>query len=272
VLVSLEGEEATGKTTCAYTAPRKVVGLSFDMGAHRAIYGAKYEELFQDSKIQIIPYAPAPSFKPAWDDYDITIYELLRPIQMDNIRVSGCIEVWSYFTQLFVAAMTDPAVRSIVIDTMTVARRVRVDAHLEALQNMSKQGEKMRERLQQIEYGRPNDAIRDAYFMSQGLKKNLVAIHHLTDEYGEVMSKRGEREQVATGKRVLEGLSQTYRFVDVAVRMEKANKQLSGVFVKCGYNLDLEGQNIFDPTWDRIVTVIEMSLGDRIKLERRNDN
>jgi len=56
MLLSIEGEEACGKTTLAYSAPLPIVGFGFDMGIERAIKGGKYEELFAGLTINIIPY------------------------------------------------------------------------------------------------------------------------------------------------------------------------------------------------------------------------
>lgn len=272
MLISLEGEEACGKTTFAYTAPLKVVGFSFDLGAERALFGAK-AELFNGCKIKIVPYdkdAQAEHHTGIWKDYDIVVFELPRPIQLNSVRVRGAQALWDYFLELFVDALQDESVRSAVLDTATLARRVRVDAHLETLQSNTQKGKPMRERLLQIEYGMPNDAIRDLYNFSQGVKKNLIAVHHLTDEYADRINKNGEKEQVITGRRILEGLKGTHRIVDVALLMEKKGREIVGTPLKVGYNLALEGLPLRNPTWDKVANSITMSLGNRIEIERRN--
>lgn len=271
MLISLEGEEATGKTTFAYTAPLKIVGFSFDLGAQRALYGSM-SKLFEGLKIEIVPYkkdAKAEHHSGLWKDYDIVVFEMPRPIQLNSLRVRGARALWDYFLELFVDAMQDDLVRSVALDTATIARRVRVDTHLETLQDSTPKGKPMRERLLQIEYGMPNDAIRDLYNFAQGVKKNLIAVHHLTDEYKDRVNSKGEKEQVITGRRILEGLKGTHRTVDVALLMEKRDKQIVGTMLKCGYNLELEGAPLQNPTWDKLVTTISMSLQDRLEFERR---
>ena len=277
MLVSLEGEEASGKTTFAYTAPLKVVGFSFDMGAERALFGAKHNALFNGLRINLVPYDSAAQPTKVWGQSDITVYELPPPVQLDSIRIRGRQDLWNYFIILFADALKDSEVRSLVVDTATVARRVRADAYLETLQNEAERNKKpMRERLLQIEWGAANDSVRDLYTTSQGLKKNLITTHHLTNEYKDVIGKDGQVTQAITGRRILEGLAQTYRYVDVAMRMEKG--QAEGIpgqsiiarLVKCGYNLDLEGVPTINPTWDSTCNLISSSLGDRISLERRN--
>ena len=272
MLLSIEGEEATGKTTFAYSAPLPIVGFAWDMGIERALYGGRYTELFDGLRINTVPYKDG---KPTtvFDNMDITIFELPAPIQLDSIRVRGCIALWNYFLVTCVKALTDPTIKSVVVDTMTVARRVKANAYLEELQDAcEKQNKPMREQLLQIEYGKPNDAIRDIYNTGAGVKKNLIATHHLTDEYRSAPTGRdGKIESSPTGKRVLEGLTGTYRFVDVAVRMAKAGKDLTGELLKCGYDLSLEGMRLEGPTWDSVVNLVAMKTDDRIRIERRNN-
>ena len=276
MLLAIEGEEGCGKTTLAYTAPRRLVGFAFDMGVERALYGGKHGELFKDTKIQIVPYGKDPTMAPSWDGYDLTVYELPQPIQLDTILVIGAKELWDYFLFLLVKALKDDGVRSIVVDTMTVARRVKADAYLEGLQANPQAGRPPRERLLQIEWGATNDAIRGIYTTLAGVKKNLVAVHHLTDERKETIDSAGKVVQSLTGQRILEGLSQTYRFVDVAIRNEKLkwtdekDPKVQTVFRKCGYNLGMEGFAIANPTWDLLSQVIEDTLGGSLKLERTN--
>lgn len=272
MILSIEGEEACGKTTLAYTAPGKIVGFQFDLGSERALFGTQYEELFKGKEIQTIPYSPSPDPKGAWSKHDITVYELPSPIQLEGIRVFGAEELWLYFIKLFAKALTDPTVDSIAVDTMTIARKVRADAHLQSLQEKAfnrdgtrKPGVHLREQLQQIEYGHPNGSIRDLYTAGAGSRKNMAAVHHLTDEYRPSTDGKGEVTSVLTGKRILEGLAQTYRFVDIAVRCSKNGKKgITAQFQKCGYNLALEGTSIDSPTWDKLVGVIKMSTGDRM--------
>jgi hypothetical protein len=280
MLLSVEGESGVGKTTLAYTAPGRLVGFAFDMGVERALYGGLHHKLFKDHKIQVIPYDPKATSVPPkgegwpWSKHDITVYELPQPIQLDTIMVTGDEALWNYFIGHLVTVMKDPDVRSIVIDTMTVARRVKADAYLEGLQSNTPEGKQPRERLLQIEWGATNDAIRGIYTTCAGVKKNLVAVHHLTDERKETISSTGQVTQALTGNRILEGLGQTYRFVDVAIRNEKVinpgpdQAMIRTTLNKCGYNLSLEGMPIEDPTWNKLSQLIEDTLGGSLQLEK----
>lgn len=273
MITAIEGEEKTGKTTLAYTAPLKIVGFQFDLGQDRAIKGKRYEEFFKGLEIKEVPYKPGkPDAPGAWAKADIAIFELPIPVQIDSTRVHGVKELWEYFLAIVGEAIRDPLVRTLVVDTMTLARKAKADAYLQALQEVERSAQRVK--LLQIEYGAPNGAIRDLYSACKSVQKNLVAVHHLTDEYGEVNKVLGDKvvsERVRTGRRVLDGLDQTYRFVDVAVRMEKKDKELVGKIVSCGYALELEGMTLPNPTWDSLVNTISMTLGDRIAFERRQE-
>jgi len=250
--------------------------------------GGKFNELFNGVDIHYVPYDAAPAVLTGrmegetglWEGHDITVFELPPPIQLDSIRVKGYVTLWTYFIAMVARAFMANQIKTVVVDTMTVARRVKADAYLESLQNaafdsagnrISVQGQemKMRERLQQIEYGNPNDAIRDIYTTGAGVRKNLIAVHHLTDERMSKPNARGEVEQVLTGKRILEGLSNTNRFVDISIRLTKSGGQVKGEFKKFGYSLPIEGTSQDNPSWDKITSTVAIATGDRIQLDRR---
>ena len=282
MILSIEGDEATGKTTLAYSAPLPIVGFAFDMGIERAIKGGKYEELFAGLDINIIPYVKGVTYleaDAAWKDFDITIFELPNPIQLDSMRLQGNTALWLYAINAMAAAFSYPKIATIVVDTMTVARRTKASSHLENLQNAAYdaagnriQEVNLREQLIQIEYGKINDAIRDIYTTGAGVKKNLIATHHLTDERKAAPGPDGRIEQQLTGEKILEGLAQTHRFVDVAIRTSKEGGKINGELLKCGYNLGQEGTVMANPTWDSIANLIAMGTGDRIEIGRRNHN
>ena len=270
MILSVEADEKTGKTTFAYSAPTPIVGFGFDIGAKRAIYGMKYKELFEGLKIEIIPYEKntVPG-KEKWAGNDITIFELPRPIQLTQEKLLGFMEQWGYFINPFNDALMDAGVRTVVVDTMTLARRIKCDAYLQELQ----EGPRPRKQLLQIEYGHPNDSIRNLYDLAQGMGKNLIATHHLTDEYKSMPTgSNSEITSVATGKRILEGLNGTYRHVDVGLRLEKDGKGgVMGKIIECGYNIGLTGTPISNPTWNSVVRTISMSLENRIEFEERRE-
>ena len=276
MILSIEGEEKTGKTTLSYSGPLKVVGFQFDLGHDRAINGTKYNELFKGLNIKVVDYKEGKEPEQVWSNYDITIYKLPRPIQIDQTRVHGAKELWHYFLKLYGPVLMDSKVGSIVIDTMTVARKIKADAYLQELQELAeKRSSHMREQLTQIEYGKNvNDPIREIYVGTGAQEKNLIAVHHLDDERVDqaVVQSDGsiKKDSVLTGNKVLEGLRDTYKHIDVAVRQIKAKDKVQSRIEICGYDLSLVGRMIPDLTWDRLANVISDTLGGRITFDRRN--
>ena len=270
MILSVEGDEATGKSTVAYTAPYPIVGFSFDLGAERAIFGTQFEKHFDKLRVDIVKYDNKADAEALYNKQtaDIVIFRLPQPIQLETTKIVGCSELWDYFIKLFSMALMDTRIETIVIDTMTLARRLKADAYLQEQQK----GRADRKQLLQIEWGHPNDAIRNLYTICAGMDKNLVALHHLTDERKDVPGAGGTVESMMTGNRVLEGLSQTYRYVDVALRMHKRRGQLFGELKKSGPNMHLEGNEIPDPTWNLIFGMISMSLGGRLEMPMRASN
>ncbi len=272
MLLSIEGQEATTKTTTALTAPKPLVMFAFDISEERAIYGTKFGDYFEGKDIKIINYdkdTNPDKLKGVWKGHDITVFELPRPIQLDDALFHGVTELWNYFISTFGYAANDESVASLVVDTMTKARRIKADSHLQILQEKVKDGDNPRMRLLEIEYGVPNGAIESLYAIVKGMgKQHLIATHHLGDEYKDQLVK-SEIKTIKTGKLVLEGWNKTYSAVDVAIRMKKSNGdglKIEAEVLKCGYNLSLEGDKITDPTWDKLVSRVEMSLGGRITI------
>lgn len=251
MIVSVEGHEKTGKTTFAYTAPLPIVSFSLDMGHERALYGAMYPKFFEGLDIQVVPYVKGAKMVPA--TADITVYELPSPMQLDVDKMLGYIEQWDYFLDRYVDAMMDKRTGTVVVDTMTLMRKNKINAYLQELQGQGK----ARKQLQQIEYGHPDGAIRDLYVFAKSAGKNLVATHHLRDHYSPGL-RDGQVTTVADGTFEIDGVKDTAKFVDVGIRMGKDKGKLMATIDVCGPNLAFEGTSHPNLTWDKLVDVIEL--------------
>lgn len=256
MIVSLEGHEKTGKSAWAYTAPLPIVSFSLDMGHERAIYGTLFPKFFEGLTINIVPYVKGMKLKDELQSpADITIYELPSPMQLDADKLAGYMEQWDYFLDRYVEHMTNKVTKTIVIDTMTLMRKHKVNAYLQELQGQGK----ARKQLQQIEYGHPDGAIRDLYTFAKSAGKNLIATHHLRDHYAPGMSRDGVITTVADGTFEIDGVKDTARFADVVLRMEKDKTgKLETLLVTCGPNLQFEGNKYPNNTWDKLVDIIEL--------------
>ena len=255
MILSIEGDESTGKSTLAYTAPLPIVGLSTDMGHERAIYGSQFAKWFKGLDIEFVRYSkgggkvdlPVTLSR----GKDILIYELPAPIQFDPIKQVGYLEQWDYLLEVFMDQVQEPE-GSLVTDTMTLLNRNRRNAHLQFMQKK----DPSRSSLIQIEYGKPNEAIRDLYQAAQAFRKNMVVTHHLKQTY-EPEIVNGKVEHIWKGKYETDGVPDTRKQVDVSLRMSKEGSELKGMFMKCGYNLSLEGDSLPNPSWNMLVAMIE---------------
>lgn len=257
MIVSIEGNEATGKTTLALTAPLPIVMFSLDLGAERAIYGTHYEQFFKGLDVHFQRYVKGQ--EP--DDYtqhDITVYELPTPIQLDNDKLMGYMEQWQYFIGIFARAIVDPYVKTVVVDTMTLLRKNKCDAYLQELQGQGKP----RKQLQQMEYSHPDGAIRTLYTYAQSAGKNFIGVHHLRPHYTQQLNRDGTVESMPQGEEI-DGVRDTLRYVDVALRNEKDKGKLKSQIVKCGPNLGFEGTPIANATWDKLVEMLEVGWHGR---------
>lgn len=266
MIINVEGEEKTGKSTFAYTAPLPMVVFSFDMGHERAIFGKLYPEFFDGLDIATYKYkmpivtwangkATAKVEHEPFEGHDITIYEVPKPMQMDPNKVEGFMAQWAYFLTIYVKAMQDPLVQTVVIDTATLLYRNKVDAYLEEL-NMKGNS---RKQLLQIEYGHPNGEIRSVYDLASATGKNLVTVHHLRDHYVSRPGRDGVIESVADGTLETDGMKETARKVDIELRIEKRKDgSLWGSMPTCGPNLAMEGVPVPNPTWDGVMGIVEI--------------
>ena len=279
-LLSIEAETKNGKSTVAYTAPLPIVGLDFDMSAEGAIHGTKYK-LFEDAETEFINYTgdldEAVTKIKAIKNNDILIFRMPPTMQVNFERLVDNVDKWAFTQGVVSAAQRNTLVSTIVVDTMGGLRELAADAYLERLQGNSKD---KRSQLIQIEWGKPNGSTSDIYKTSRGAMKNLVATHHLADEYQYKEKPGGNVVSEPSGKRALEGHKKTYELVDAAIRLipiqvdvlgsDKKEKGLEGKFNISRYNPDLENTSLINPSWDSLIRRTSDSLDGRLKFDYRS--
>lgn len=275
-VVSIEGHNATWKTGFGYSQPLPIFGFQFDMGFDRASKGTAYDKFFKGLNVKIHTYEEGEAPSKFWDgSEDIVVLEIPQPLQMNGDLRSGYIDAWDYFMAMFGFAVRDKYFNSYVLDTATVARRFKAEAYLEGLQLDAKRENKQpRKQLLQMEWGKPNEAIREIITTAGGIRKNFVLTHWLTEEYVKGFVNNVETT-VPSGNYLLEGLSDTHNKVDVALRFDKSMVDGKTIvryqFKKCGYNTDLENPRLtFDnPTWDSVMKLIDDTQGGRLGFQYR---
>jgi hypothetical protein len=300
MIIELEGDSGTGKSTFLYTGITPMVVFAFDAGAVRALYGSKHE-WFADRDVEIVKY-PVPEeelgkLKSKWkrSPNAITVHLLPQPLQT-GIALQGVQRLWNTFMTMWNMAKDDPEIPTVGVDTMTIARRVAADCHLEYMQATPlKPGERMRQNLIQVEWGKPGDMIRTMYtqaanqsesFIASGVQKHFIFTHHLQEVRVNSVDSQGNptsHVQYFGGKplKEMEGLHNTDRFMDVCLRVEqiavdhptiKGSKIIAveGTYLKCGYNLSLKGTKVLMGTWDQLAVKLNEGLHPIARIQLRD--
>lgn len=226
------------------------------MSFERAAYGSAFPKFFEGLTIKQHAYK-AGEKPPGYEGADITSYTCPMPMQLGG-RNTGFEELWEYFLELYVRWLQDPATAhgTFVIDTLTSLTRVSRDAYLQELQ--TKNPAQDRQQLQQIEYGRPDEKIRAVLRNAKAMQRNLVVVHHLRPEYGQVQRDGKVVTGPIPGAFEHDGIGNVMQLVDVRLRQEKNNAQLTSKFLKCGPKLDLESMPALGGmTWDFMIGLIE---------------
>lgn len=259
MIISIEGEEKSGKSTFAYSAPLPIVSFSFDMSHDRAINGTQHERLFKGLGINVVTVRGSEPVPPVDRGADITVYSAPAPMQMDPNKTTGMLAWWEKWNMAILQQIEQPG--TLMLDTMTLLRNHRVDAHAES------GGWRQ---LTQIMYGVPNTSIRDIYIYCKSYSKDLVALHHLRAKWGKVMVDGKIVDGPLDGQFEANGLSDTGKYVDVVLRMARAattdkrrdaegkefSATMKGSIQLCGYNPGLEGLPLLDPDWNSVVDLI----------------
>ena len=94
---------------------------------------------------------------------------------------------------------------------------------------------------------------------------HLVLVHHATDVYKKQLDSSGRIESVSTGQRRQAGWTHLGAIVDVELALHMVLSK-SGVasteaeFKLCRHNPELVGTKLNNPTWDKILQRIRMSV------------
>lgn len=299
VNVSIEAEVKQGKTTFAMTGPLPTVSFQWDQGVEGGLFGEYSNKvgLLEGVEVEILNYLPS-----KLDEYikkiqsippnGILVFNLPSLLQLDPVQYAGCTEMWKYAEKLLWYAQHTEQVATIVEDTMTAARELAAASHLEdsqhdrnvqilaAVNNHAKAEHMPSPRLQliQIEWAKPNDMIKDRFSSTKGSGKNLIATHHLTDEREKKADGQGRITEVLTGRRTLQGYNKTYAQIDIAIRLGRERRKnvanqyedmVIGTFIWCRYNLALEGEEIVNPSWDKLMNYVSNQSGGRLVFPMR---
>jgi hypothetical protein len=243
-ITTIYGEPGTIKSSLAITWPGSIAFYNLEGGARRA-WG--YDALVDAGTIVERSFTLATR----------SIIERWAPLK-------GYRESWQIITGQLEADFQKFS--TVVWDTGTVMWAVCRDAYLQELQETSK-GTPQKQLLQ-IQYGDPNRRMTGLFNINQAFQKNLVVVHHETDEYMDavdpagkpILDEYGNKISYTTGNKVPEGFKATRAISDWVLRTTFKDTPEGQVPIatieKSGYGLHLRGKEIEWPTYAKLEALV----------------
>ena len=202
-LYGIYGPPGSTKSSIACSFPKPLVFYDFDRGLHRARGG----KLTVTDQGVAATYFDAPGL--------ITAKYPTIPIRSLTTRyekLDGWRKAWGELVRGFAEDCENPDIKTVVWDTATFEWKMCTECVLEELQQ-TKPG---RKQLLQMEYGEPNSRQNTMLQAASIYRKNLVLVHHETDEYAPItMGGRavtdddGNPKSAPTGKKIPDGFRYT---------------------------------------------------------------
>jgi len=270
MLISIHGENYTGKTTFACSAPYNLAYHEFDIGSFSRVAPRFKTQL--DAKQIIVTQYPMPE--------SITRASLGLP----TAKITGMRELWEKFCIGFCKDLDNTDMRSIAVDTFSQSYQVSMDTVLQTIQERQERTGKIkdnlgyREQLQRMEYREVNTrmhAVLDEAIKSCacGNTDVIIFVHHMADQYG-LVQKGGETEEGVIGRDAKGWKSNgigAADLVDYTMLFEKGNpkkkhgegKQDPNKFYatvqKAGEVRSIGGLVIEDPTYIKLQAQVMMA-------------
>jgi hypothetical protein len=273
IIFSLFGEDKSAKSTLALSFPRPLVYLELDIGgfqrACRNLPHLPIKDWFDKGEIKVEPYVIP---------FQIGQLDAINSTVRSSKIVVGMKELFYKLAGSFIQHTQDNTA-TIVVDG-TLLYELTCQGFLQEKQEQQIDskgnvlpGEKLRVSLLPLEYREPYTRMRGFIYNAKASGKNVVLMHHATDEYAPMPQRDGSVVEGRTGKRVRHGWQQLGDSADVMVHCwwKDAKKDAKGTVLEpgkpfCRVELaevkELEGMTFEEPTWDKIAKVISMLRGD----------
>lgn len=275
MICAIWGAEKTGKTTLALTFPPPIVHFDIDVGgfSRAAMSNSNGDYILGNGmkvKAKSEPFA-----------VPLQISKLLGKGAADpSIRISpkvvGMRELWQRFLQAYVAALEDKTVNTIIIDSGTGLWEIVRQSYLQEKQEAQEingvipANVKYRESLQSIEYAEPNNRMRSVIYAPRTFNKNLILTHYPREVYAQRLTERGVMD-VPTGQFEIDGYKYTSALVDLLIMTQikvietgipPVKRALPvGTITLSGVGLSIVGSEIPDPTYEKIINLVNMARG-----------
>jgi hypothetical protein len=269
IVVGIQGDDKTGKSTLALSFPTPIRHFDLDVGGFRRARN-RYEEAISagviSSKSYYMPQqgirskllGKAPSFK-------------------DAARIVGMKELWYEMVEDYLDALEAPEgsagfCRTIVLDSFPqdweLCRLAFLQEKQEAQLAKDPTVKYLRESLIQIEYTEPNARMRAQIYGARQFGKNLVLTHQLAPVFGKVLQD-GKMVDAVVGQKN-SGWSHIGKEVDLMLQTSiKSSRGPGGSKVSTpvvevllsGLGLEIVGMEIEQPSYEKLANLVEMMRG-----------
>jgi hypothetical protein len=263
LIMSLWGDTKTAKTTLAMSFPKPLIHFDFDQGFRRMAHRIP-------DNISVVIVAPnetlATKSELSGKLPDIINREYQWPVQWPGQQVTGSDEFWNLLSDELRLVCSIVELRSVLLDTGGLLWNLVGSAELQRKQQAASNRGGSRENIGEIEYRRPNSDMRAMISGVKTSRKSLCITHHWDDVYQDVMvldtrTGREKKDTVRTGAKTWQGWKHMAGVVDLTVQTYN-DKNGNGLVVPhtviqtCGFTLAAEGETIAEPTFDKILDLI----------------
>jgi len=270
MIVGIWGEDKTGKTTLALSAPKPLIYQEFDIGgfnrANKNVNGITVKDDYEAGLIIRERYAMP---------FQIGSINMEQMTIKPSKIVSGMKELFYKWLARYIAGLDNEEIQTIVIDTATLLWEITCQGYLQEKQELQldtngklKPNEKaLRVNLQPPEYREPNTRMRGVMYQAQEREKHLILLHHATDEYGPILLKDGSVGEGKTGKRIRHGWAWLGDAADLVVhttyQKEKKGNKEAGFYgdVELSGEPGLLDMSLQNPTYEKFQSLIDKMKG-----------
>ena len=272
MILAIVGPDKSTKTSTSLYAPKPMVIFEFDIGTvERGLRWKDHKNLKYATYPRTIPDPPSLETILKTGN-DVYILRYPTPLGFGPATERDIKPIWNQFIKDFAVFLENKDIPTGSLDTATKCWWL---CHTNHLQTLPPIDGRPRTSLQNIEYGPANNlmssllyGIRNYDIAAQEYgwpckNKHLMLTHHITDVYGPTLTERGIVNQ-ATGELKLDGFKHTGSLIDLEIWLEVKQVELNeekkarpvGNIHLSAYSLDMVGQTIIEPTFDKIQKMI----------------
>jgi hypothetical protein len=253
VIVGVQGEDKSGKTSFALSLPKPIYHMELDVGGFRRAAWRWQEDVDKGdivSKVYRVPQS-------------VLRERLLGGLQLKKQgHVVGAKELWYEILEDVIGVcegrILTPDGREFATIGMDSYPEVWNTCHRSYLQELQ-EIQKDRVQLMSIEYGEPNSRMGVLAYGIKDSGKNLVLTNYMTDKYETVLS-GGSMKEMVVG-RTAAGWKQLTKIVDVLVETRIKGGESEGEVMLCGLAMELTGMKFKNPTWGMVEQAVGMFRG-----------